>query len=72
MNSELSLKTFTHAKLTATVPDLLPARMLKDMAEEIAQILPTMFQLSFDTGIEPRDWRTTNVMAIFKRGGGEV
>ena len=51
----------------ATGPDLLPARILKDMANEIARILTTIFQRSFDTGIVPRDWRTANVTAIFKK-----
>ena len=53
----------------ATGPDLLPARILKDMANEIAPILTAIFQRSFDTGIVPRDWRTANVTAIFKNGG---
>ena len=53
----------------ATGPDLLPARILKDMANEIAPILTTIFQRSFDTGIVPRDWRTANVTAIFKKRG---
>ena len=52
----------------ATGPDLLPARILKDMAKEIALILTTIFQRSFDTGIVPSDWRTTNITAIFKNG----
>ena len=42
----------------ATGPDLLPARILKDMVNEIAQILTAIFQRSFgsfDTGIVPRD-----------------
>ena len=52
----------------ATGPDLLPARILKDMANEIAPILTAIFQRSFDTGIVPRDWRTANVTAIFKKG----
>ena len=52
----------------ATGPDLLPARILKDLAKEIAPILTAIFQRSFDTGIVPRDWRTANVTAIFKKG----
>ena len=52
----------------ATGPDLLPARILKDMANEIAPILTAIFQQSFYTGIVPRDWRTTNLTAIFKKG----
>ena len=52
----------------ATGPDLLPARTLKDMAKETTPTLTAIFQQSFDTGIVPRDWRTTNVKAIFKKG----
>ena len=52
----------------ATGPDLLPARILKDMANEIAPILTAIFQQSFYTGIVPRDWRTANLTAIFKKG----
>ena len=48
-------------------PDLLPVRILKDMANEIAPILTAIFQRSFDTAIVPRDWRTANVTAIFKK-----
>ena len=52
----------------ATGPDLLPARILKDMANEIAPIFTAIFQQSFYTGIVPRDWRTANLTAIFKKG----
>ena len=47
---------------------LLPARILKDMANEIAPILTATFQRSFDTRIVPRHWRTANITAIFKKG----
>ena len=49
-----------------TGPDLLPTRILKEVATEIAQILTTIFQRSFDAGIIPKDWRTADFMAIFK------
>ena len=52
----------------ATGPDPLPARILKDMANEVTPILTAIFQRSFDTGIVPRDWRTANVTTIFKKG----
>ena len=59
---ELLLK-LNHNK--APWPDLLPTRILKGMAKEIAPILTTMFQWSYDTtGIVPAGWRT----AIFKKG----
>ena len=47
---------------------MLPARVLKEMATEIGPFLTIIFQKSFDTGIVPKDWRTVNVTAIFKKG----
>ena len=38
------------------------------MATEIGPFLTIIFQKSFDTGIVPKDWRTANVTAIFKKG----
>ena len=52
----------------ASGPDLLPARILKELAEELSPYLMAIFQRSFDTGIVPKDWRTANVTAIFKKG----
>ena len=52
----------------ASGPDLLPARVLKEMATEIGPFLTIIFQKSFDTGIVPKDWRTANVTVIFKKG----
>ena len=49
-------------------PDLLPARVLKELASEISPLLTTIFQKSLDTGYVPKDWRTANVSAIFKKG----
>ena len=52
----------------ASGTDLLPARVLKETATEIGPFLTIIFQKSFDTGIVPKDWRTANVTAIFKKG----
>ena len=52
----------------ASGPDILPARILKELAEELSPYLATIFQRSFDTGIVPKDWRTANVTAIFMKG----
>ena len=40
----------------ASGPDLLPARILKELAEELSPDLTAIFQRSFDTGIVPKDW----------------
>ena len=52
----------------ASGPDLLPGRVLKEMAIEIGPFLTIICKKSFDTGIVPKDWRTANVTAIFKKG----
>ena len=52
----------------ASGPDLIPARILKELAVEIAPFLTTIFKESFNTGKFPRDWRIANVTAIFKKG----
>lgn len=49
-------------------PDLLPARILKELADEIAPLLTTIFQVSFRDGQVPKDWKMANVTAIFKKG----
>ena len=49
-------------------PDLLPARVLKELASEISPLLTAIFQKSLDTGYVLKDWRTANVTAIFKKG----
>ena len=52
----------------ASGPDLLPARVLKEMVTEIRPFLTITFQNSFDTGIVPKDCRTANVTVIFRKG----
>ena len=49
-------------------PDSIPARILKELAHEIAPYLVSIFQRSLDTGKVPKDWRMANVTAIFKKG----
>lgn len=49
-------------------PDLLPTRVLKEAATEIASYLCFIFQQSINTGKMPPDWKRANVIAIFKKG----
>ena len=49
-------------------PDSIPARILKELAHEIAPYLVSIFQRSLDTGKVQKDWRMANVTAIFKKG----
>ena len=52
----------------ASGPDMIPARILKDLAEELAPILTEIFQRTLADGEVPVDWRSANVTAIFKKG----
>ena len=52
----------------AAGPDLLPTRMLKEVAKEIAPVLTFIFQQSYDTSQVPSDWQFANVTAVFKKG----
>ena len=55
-------------KCKACGPDMIPARILRDMAEEISPILTTLFQRTIDLGELPEDWKSANVSPIFKKG----
>ena len=52
----------------ASGPDMIPARILKDLAEELAPFLTEIFQRSLADGEVPMEWRSANVTAIFKKG----
>ena len=52
----------------ASGPDMIPARILKDLAEELAPILTEIFRRTSADGEVPVDWRSANVTAIFKKG----
>ena len=52
----------------ASGPDLIPARFLHEMAEPLSAVLSFIFQQSLDSGTVPDDWRTANVVPIFKKG----
>jgi hypothetical protein len=42
------------------------------MAAEVAPILHLFFQASINQGILPTDWKTANVVPIFKKGMSKV
>ena len=52
----------------ASGPDSIPARILKELADEIAPLLTTIFNKSLEQGEVPTDWRKANVTAIYKKG----
>ena len=49
-------------------PDQIPARVLKESASELASILASLFQKSFDNGTLPSAWKEANITAIFNKG----
>ena len=49
-------------------PDMIPARILRDMADEISPVLTLIFQSTLDLGEVPEDWKSANVSPIFKKG----
>jgi len=52
----------------ASGPDNLPARFLKEVANEIAPALSIIFQASLDQGYLPDIWKTAAVVPIYKKG----
>ena len=51
----------------ATGPDELPARVLKETAEQITPIITHIFQQSYNTGKLPNDWLQALVTPIHKK-----
>ncbi|KAI8494635.1 hypothetical protein Bbelb_278610 [Branchiostoma belcheri] len=49
-------------------PDGISPRILRELAEELAPALTTIFKSSLTTGSVPTDWRSAYVMPIFKKG----
>ena len=52
----------------AVGPDFVPTQILKEFKEDIAPMLQVIFQQSLDTGVVPEDWKTANVVGVFKKG----
>ena len=47
-------------------PDELPAKILKELANEIAPALTKIFEVSYHTGDVPKEWRMANIAPIYK------
>ena len=43
-------------------------KILKELHHEIAPILTLIFNLSLETGVVPIDWRTADVVPVYKKG----
>ena len=52
----------------ATGPDQIPTMLLKSLAAELTPTLTSFFQTSLDQGTLPQDWKSANVVPIFKKG----
>ena len=53
---------------SASGPDGIPARVLKELKDEIKIPLSILFRQSMDNGIIPEEWRDAVVTPIFKKG----
>ena len=62
---DILLKNINQTK--ATGPDELPARILKETANEIVGVLSVIFQQSYEDGTVPSDWLTARISAIYIR-----
>ena len=51
----------------ACEPDMIPAWILRDMADEISPVLTLIFKKTLDLGELPEDWKSANVSPIFKK-----
>ena len=49
-------------------PDNIHARILKELADDIASPIATFFKLTIERGKIPRDWKRGNISPIFKKG----
>ena len=52
----------------ATGPDLIPTRVLKEAANELAPVLAFIFNLSYQSAVLPTDWLSANIAPVFKKG----
>jgi hypothetical protein len=52
----------------ATGPDKISTRLLKTVALQISPTLTTFFQASINQGKIPEEWKTANVVPIYKKG----
>ena len=68
INPEGIHKLLTGLKIhKATGPDEIPTRLLKTLADELTPVISLFFQASLNQGIIPDDWKTANVVPVFKK-----
>jgi len=49
-------------------PDGMQPRVLRELADVIAELFSIIFERSWRTGEVPEDWRKANVTPVFKKG----
>ena len=52
----------------ASGPDGIKGTIVKELAKEIAPILTIIFNISYDTGTIPEQWKTAIVQPVYKKG----
>ena len=50
-------------------PDKIPSKILKELSNELAYPISFLFNSSLETGQLPEDWKSAEVIAIYKRKG---
>nr|VZI15775.1 unnamed protein product [Spirometra erinaceieuropaei] len=63
---EKELKNLKEAKSSG--PDNIPAKFLKELANELSKPLAHIFRSSFELGRLPSEWKTANIFPIYKGG----
>ena len=63
---EAKLKNLDPSK--AQGPDKIPAKILKELCKELSIPFSILFNKSLEKGRIPDDWKTADVVAIFKKG----
>ena len=53
---------------STTGPDVIPARLLKEAADQLAPILTTIYRASLQQATVPEEWKKVNIAPIFKKG----
>ena len=52
-------------------PDNMQPRVLREVAEQVSEMLTDIFNSSLESGQVPEDWRVANVTPLFKKGSRE-
>ena len=52
----------------ASGPDEIPARLLKELAKELAPVVTSLFKQSISTGDVPEEWTSAWITPVFKKG----